>query len=143
MAASTIMGEERPVTHDAGDALFLQTFLLTGTGPVGSVLICDDRPDVYGALATALQFLPGSPEIRHVSHGFALVHRFATDPADVVLVGIHGASSAGAEAITMLIKSHPDAIVIVYGHAADIELLASVFVRGARGLVLWDPPEQP
>lgn len=125
----------------SGQALFLQTFLLTGAGPVRSVIICDDRPDSHAGLAGTLQLLPGSPEITLVSHGFELVNAFTTKPADIVLVGIHRSSTAGADAITMLIRSHPDAAVIVFGMAADIELLAAVFARGARGLVLWDPEE--
>jgi len=123
----------------AGHAFKLQTFLLTGSGPVSSVLVCDDRPEVQDGLDDTLRQLPGSPAITYVSHGFELVERYKTNPADVVLVGIYRGSTAGAEAVTMLIKSYPDAAVIVFGVAADSDLLAEVFVRGARGLVLWDP----
>jgi DNA-binding NarL/FixJ family response regulator len=136
------MNDERRAAGFAGSTLLLQTLLLTGSGPIGSVLICDDRPDLHGNLAQTLRLLPGSPEIGYVSHGFALVHRFSTRPADLVLVGIHRGSTAGAEAVTMLINSHPDAAVIVFGIAEDIELMADVFVRGARGLVLWDPRDE-
>jgi len=125
----------------AGQAFNLQTFLLAGNGPVRSVLVCDDRPEVMSSLSRALRHLPGSPEITYLSHGFALVEHYTRHPADIVLVGIYRGSTSGAEAVTMLIKSHPDAAVIVFGVAADSELLADVFVRGARGLVLWDPSE--
>jgi DNA-binding NarL/FixJ family response regulator len=123
----------------ASHAFMLQTFLLTGSGPVSSVLVCDDRPDVQRRLADVLLLLPGTPSIAYLSHGFALVEHYTRRPADIVLVGIHRGSNTGAEAVTMLIKTHPDAAVIVFGVAADSELLADVFVRGARGLVLWDP----
>jgi DNA-binding NarL/FixJ family response regulator len=123
----------------AGHAFILQTFLLTGNRPVSSVLVFDDRPDVQHRLADVLALLPGSPSIAYLSEGFALVEQYTSRPADIVLVGIHRGSNAGAEAVTLLIKSHPDAAVIVFGVAADSELLADVFVRGARGLVLWDP----
>ncbi|MET0863048.1 MAG: response regulator [Nakamurella sp.] len=130
------MNDERQV---AGHALILQTFLLTGTGPVGSVIICDDRGSAVDGLVGVLQHLPGSPQIAVVSHGFALVRSYAVRPADVVLVGIHRETTAGSEAVTMLTRSHPDAVVIVFGASTDIELLADAFVRGARGLLLWDP----
>jgi len=123
----------------AGHAFILQTFLLTGSGPVSSVLVCDDRPEVRDGLADVLTLLPGSPGIIYVSNGFALVEQYTRNPPDIVLVGIHRGSMTGAEAVTMLIKTHPDAPVIVFGVAEDSELLADVFVRGARGLVLWDP----
>jgi len=125
----------------ASHAFNLQTFLLTGSGPVRSVLVCDDRSEVRESLSRALRNLPGSPEITYLSHGFALVEHYNRFPADIVLVGIYRGSTAGAEAVTMLIKSHPDAAVIVFGVADDSDLLADVFVRGARGLVLWDPYE--
>jgi len=123
----------------AGHAFILQTFMLTGSGPVSSVLVCDDRPEVQDALDDTLRLLPGSPAISNVSHGFELVERYKRNPTDIVLVGIYRGSTTGAEAVTMLIKSYPDAPVIVFGMAADSDLLADVFVRGARGLVLWDP----
>jgi DNA-binding NarL/FixJ family response regulator len=125
----------------AGHAFILQTFLLTGSGPVSSVLVCDDRAEVRESLSEALQLLRGSPEITFVSHGFALVELYTRNPADVVLVGIYRGSTAGAEAVSMLVSAQPDAAVIVFGVAADSDLLADVFARGARGLVLWDPPK--
>lgn len=135
------MTEDAGLAPSAGRAMILETFLLTRSGPVNSVLVCDDRPEVHGDLNRMLRKLPGSPAITSVSHGFALVACYATHPADIVLIGVHRGSSSGAEALTMLLKAHPGAVVIVFGAAADIEQLAAVFIRGASGLLLWDPAQ--
>ena len=39
----------------------------------------------------------------------------------------------------MLLAGHPTAVVIVFGSDTEPDLLARAYVRGARGLLLWDP----
>jgi hypothetical protein len=38
---------------------------------------------------------------------------------------------------------HPSTVIIVVGSAADIDVLAMAYIRGPRGLLLWEPPAPP
>jgi DNA-binding NarL/FixJ family response regulator len=107
-----------------------------------SVLICDDRAEVRRGFAEEVgqpEFLSGSGEIVGVADGFALLHALEAQPDAAVLIAIHSGSSTGSEAVTMLLGRHPSAAPIIVGSAADIDLLAEVYARGAGGLLLWEP----
>ena len=122
----------------AGRALVTDTCLLAGTSRLTSVSICDDRPAVQRGVAWMLRPLPSLVDIDFFANGFALTDAFAGKPADLVLIGIHPASGVGTEATSLLLGMDPFAVVIVYGRTADIDVLAAAYIRGARGLLLWN-----
>jgi DNA-binding NarL/FixJ family response regulator len=107
-----------------------------------SVLICDDRTDVRRGFAEQVgqpEFRSGPGEIVGVADGFALLQALEANPDASVLIAIHSESSIGIQALTMLLGRHPSAAPIIVGSAADIELLAEAYARGAGGLLLWEP----
>ncbi len=121
-------------------AIIVGICAFAGLGPLRSVLICDDRPPVGAALAELLRPLPSLPSIRCVSDGFAVVDALAAEPVDLVLIGVHPASRIGPEAIGLVLGIHPSTVIIVVGSADDINVLAPAYVRGARGMLLWETP---
>jgi DNA-binding NarL/FixJ family response regulator len=121
-------------------------------GPTTSVLICDDRPTVGLELSQTFRvFLPSIAPVTAsvVADGFALVDAFEQTPADLVLIGIHADTTAGIDAINLLLGLHPRANTVVYGSVIDVELLAAAYARGAGGLLVWEasssgrPTRQP
>jgi DNA-binding NarL/FixJ family response regulator len=112
-----------------------------GNGPVTSVLICDDRPAVLQGWLMTLRSLPGVVDIDWVPNGFALLDAFETKQADLVLIGVHSASSAGHEAIGLLLGMHPSTSTTIYGSLADIDILSAAYARGAASLLLWEPQQ--
>ena len=78
-------------------------------------------------------------DIVGVTDGFALLQALEAKPAAAVLIAIHAGGTVGNEAITMLQGRHPAVAPIIVGSAADIDLLAEAYARGAGGLMLWEP----
>jgi hypothetical protein len=56
-----------------------------------------------------------------------------------VLIAIHADTTAGIDAINLLLGLHPRANTVVYGSVTDVELLAAAYARGAGGLLVWEP----
>jgi len=113
-----------------------------GTGPTTSVLICDDRPTVGLELSSTFRtFLPSIAPVNAsvVADGFALVDAFEKTQAGLVLIAIHADTTAGIDAINLLLGLHPRANTVVYGSVTDVELLAAAYARGAGGLLVWEP----
>jgi DNA-binding NarL/FixJ family response regulator len=109
--------------------------------PVGSVLICDDRPTARRTLSQLLTPKPGTGVIGVVPDGAALVDAFAARPAVLVLIGLRRGGPTTPAAVDLLLTPNPSATVIVYGTSADADLLTAGITRGARGLMLWDPAQ--
>ena len=61
----------------------------------------------------------------------------------MALIGIHRANNSGAEATSLLLGMQPAAMIIVFGSVTDIDVLAAAYVRGARGILPWDPDQPP
>jgi len=115
-----------------------------GIDPTSTVLICDDRPTVGRELSQTFRvYLPSiAPVNAHlVTDGFALVDAFEAKPADLVLIGIHAGTTAGIDAINLLLGIHPQARTVVYGSVADVELLAAAYAQGAGWLLVWEPTD--
>ena len=125
-----------------GRALVVETCMIANGGPVTSVAICDDRPAVRQSLSEMLLPLPSLTNIDSVNDGFALIDVCAAGAVDIVLIGIHQATPTGDEAINLLLGMAPSTPVIVIGSIADIDRLVAATNRGARGLLLWDSPDQ-
>jgi DNA-binding NarL/FixJ family response regulator len=112
------------------------------TEQLTSVLICDDRADVRCGFADRVgqpEFLAGNEQIVGVADGFALLQALEANPDAAVLIAIQSGSTTGMQAVTMLMGRHPAAAPILVGSAADIDLLAEAYARGAGGLLLWEP----
>jgi len=133
---------ETLTTASNGRAVITSIWMVAGSGSIRSVLVCDDRPAVLHGLSDMLRPLPGLVEIAWVTNGFELVDVFAARPVDLVLIGVHGANSAGAEAVSLLLGMYPATVIIVFGSVTEIDVLAGAYVRGARGMLPWDP-ERP
>ena len=129
------------LTAAVARALVTKICLLTGRGPVTTVLICDDRATAAQGLAEMLLPLPSLVDTTWVMDGFALVDAYARRPVDLVLIGVHGENNVGGEAIGLMLGMNPTAVVMVVGSAADAEPLAAAFAVGARGLLVWEPDQ--
>ena len=132
----TDCGDETPAA--AGREMMAGIWTVVSGRPLTSVLICDDRPPTRQAMTEMLESLPGLSDIFCVTEGFELVDAFTVRPVDLVLIGIHRASTAGADATDLLLGMHPTAVVTVFGSVTDTDILAAAYVRGARGLLLWE-----
>jgi CheY-like chemotaxis protein len=123
-----------PPPGDESRAIIAGICAFAGLDPLRSVLICDDRPTARQGLAELLRPLPSAPETRCVADGFAVVDALAAEGVDMVLIGVHADSHVGQEAIDLVLGMHPSAV----GSAGDIDVLAAAYVRGARGMLLWE-----
>ena len=124
----------------AGRVVLTGIWMVAGSGPIRSVLICDDRPWIRQGLIDMLRPMPALVDIVCVADGFGLVDAFSARPADLVLIGIHGANNSGVEAIGLLLGLYPTTVVVVFGSVTEIDVLAAADVRGARGF-LRDPDQ--
>lgn len=132
------MTDHGETAASAGREMMAGIWTVASSRPLTSVLICDDRPAARQAMFEMLGALPGLSDILCVTEGFELVDAYAARPVDLVLIGIHRASTAGADATDLLLGLHPTAMVIVFGSVTETDILAAAYVRGARGLFLWD-----
>jgi CheY-like chemotaxis protein len=133
----------RPASPSADSrALIGHICRLAGRGPLVSVLICDDRPEVRRNLADMLRPLAELVSITGVSDGFALVDAHQAEPADLVLIGFHDLGGGAELAMSLILGMDPSVFIIMVGAVDDAELLVNAYARGARGLLLWDsePP---
>jgi DNA-binding NarL/FixJ family response regulator len=112
---------------------------LVSAAPAGqlSVLICDDRPDVRRELSRVFQLRSQGP-VESVGAGSDLLQTYETRSPIQVMIGVHPGSTFGVDALDLLLARHPTASPVVYGSRRDVEFLASVYARGAAGLLLWE-----
>jgi CheY-like chemotaxis protein len=141
-----MMHQHDSTTAASARAMLTEICLVANGGPVTSVLICDDRPTVAQALSEMLRPLPSLVDAACVQDGFALVDAYAANPADLVLIGVDrgnsdGGNTQGDEAIGLLMGMNSSAVIIVVGSVVDLQSLAAAYVRGARGLLLWEPDQ--
>jgi len=131
-----------PVPADGCRAVIIGICAFAGLGSVRSVLICDDRPTARQGLAELLRPLP-SLEIRCVADGFAVVDALAAEGVDLVLIGVHPASDVGLQAVDLVLGMHPSTVVVVVGSVGDLDVVVPAYLRGAQGLLLWEPAPRP
>jgi DNA-binding NtrC family response regulator len=125
----------------AGRAAIVEACFLANGGPVTSVAICDDRPSVRQSLSEMLLPLRSLLTLDSVADGFALIDVCDAVIVDIVLIGVHNDSTTGQHAFDLLLGLRPETPVIVIGAATDVDMLAEITARGARGLLIWDEPE--
>ncbi len=112
--------------------------------PRGSVLVCDFQPVNRQVLAAQVAGSGPYPRAVHsVPDGAAAVDAFASHPADLVLIGIHRCSASGAAALTLLVREHPSAFVVVFGSLQDSQLLIDAMHCGAQGWIIWNTHPRP
>ncbi len=138
-----MMHQQDSTTAATARAMLTEISLVANGGPVTSVLICNERLTVAQGLLKMLRSLPSLVEVACVQDGFALADAYAEKPADLVLIGVNRSNTGGDEAIGLLLGMNPSAAVVVVGSVVDIESLAAAYVRGARGLLLWEPDQIP
>jgi len=86
-----------------------------------------------------LRPLPALVSIAGFSDGFALVDAHHARPADLILIGFHELGTDAEQAMSLILGIDPAAVIVVVGSVVDAELLVNAYVRGARGMLLWDP----
>jgi DNA-binding NarL/FixJ family response regulator len=133
-----MMHQHDSTTATTARALLTEICLIANSGPVTSALICDGRPTVLQGLSDMLRPIPTLVDVACVPDGFALVDAYAAKPSDLVLIGVNGDNTDGHEAIGLLLGMNPEAVIIIVGSVVDLESLAAAYVRGARGLLLWE-----
>ena len=113
--------------------------LLPTFAALSRVIICDERSSARTALMRVVATsMPSVTDIASAIDGRDLVAQYATQRADLALIGIKQGKSNGIESTQRLLDAYPSASVIVYGSSEDSQLLIAAIVRGARGLLLWD-----
>src|SRR6478735_1872645 len=136
-----MMHQHDSTTAASARALLTEICLVANSRPLTSVLICDDRPSVAQGLSEMLQPFPSRVDVACVRDGFALVDAYAASPADLVLIGVDGGNTEGDEAIGLMLGMNPSAVIVVVGSVVHLESLAAAYVRGAQGLLLWEPDQ--
>lgn len=110
---------------------------------VRSVVIYDESPVVRRWLTGVMT---GTAEsfrtVSAVGTVPELLAAYVERRADLVLVGVHRASTGGADAAQMLLDADPRAPVVVFGSLADACFLSAAVACGARGLMLLDPDDE-
>ena len=57
----------------------------------------------------------------------------------MVLIGFHDLGGGAEQAMSLILRVDPAVVIVIVGSVADAELLVNAYVRGARGMLLWDP----
>lgn len=118
---------------------YLAAMGISAGKPVSSVLICDDRFAARNELSDMLLPIRPKVTVRSTADAFALVDAHMERPADLVLVGVHGGTLNGAEAVSMQRSMDPETPVLVIGSKTDFAALTAAYRRGAQGMLIWDP----
>jgi DNA-binding NarL/FixJ family response regulator len=102
-----------------------------------TMLVCDDRPEVRQQLSRILRHR-SQGAVESVADGTDLLDAYAATAPAQVLIGVHGGSTFGSDALDLLLANHPASSPVIYGSRSDIDLLARVYARGAAGLLVWE-----
>lgn len=100
-----------------------------------TALICDDRVATRKALT---QVLSQFGIVAAVPDGWTALGVLRAEMTDVILIGVHRDSSAGEQALRIVLERHPSVPVVVFGAAADAQALAAAVANGASGVMQWD-----
>lgn len=104
-----------------------------------SILIVDDEAHIRLLLKRTLMAL-GINDIREATNGKEACEKYATDPADAVLMDINMPRMNGLEALKAINKADPDAVVVMLtslGSRATVEESAQ---SGACHYIRKDTP---
>jgi DNA-binding NarL/FixJ family response regulator len=103
-----------------------------------TVLICDDHRSVREGLRRSVSTLPGVDRVDTAESGEEVLRRWPTERHDLVLMDAALPGLGGLETLRQLVRSHPDANVVVLSGVADREVVAQLIAEGARGYLHKD-----
>lgn len=103
-----------------------------------TVLICDDSQPVRDGLRAYVAGIPGVSRVDIATRGEEAVTRYSAIRPHLVLMDINMPGIGGVEATRQLLRSHPDANVVVLTVAADRDAVAAAVAAGARGFLSKD-----
>ena len=100
------------------------------------VLLADDHPVYRLGLRALLQSLDGFEVVAEAATGAEAVAAAETSSPEVVVMDLHMPELNGIEATKRIVKSHPDAAVLVLTHSDEDQSILDAVLAGARGYVL-------
>ncbi len=105
-----------------------------------SALIIDDEAHVRLFLHTLLQ-AAGAGEIREAPNGIEGAALYAEWRPAVVLLDLNMQGQSGAETLSQIIATDPNAVVIIVSSQHDKETVIDCQQRGAAGFLLKSSPK--
>lgn len=108
------------------------------TGPTLRVLLADDHPVYRLGLRALLESLDGFEVVGEAATGAEAVARARELQPDVVVMDLHMPELTGIDATRSIVRSDPDASVLVLTHSDEDQTLVDAVLAGARGYVLKD-----
>lgn len=103
-----------------------------------TVLICDDSQPVRDGLRAYVASIPGVSRVEIATSGEEALGQYRASRPELVLMDINMPGIGGVEATRQLVRSHPDANVVVLTVAADRDSVATAVAAGARGFLSKD-----
>jgi DNA-binding NarL/FixJ family response regulator len=105
---------------------------------VTTVLICDDHRIVREGLRQFVADVPGVDRVATAASGEEVLARYEVEQPDLVLMDVQLPGLGGLEATRRLVRSHPEARVIMLTAADDRDNVATAVANGATGYLLKD-----
>jgi two-component system, NarL family, response regulator len=102
------------------------------------VLVVDDHPIVRTGLTTMLHSEPGIEPVGEAKTGVEAIAQFKALHPDVTLMDLRMPELSGVEAITAILKSFPDARIIILTTYDGDEDIYRGLQTGAKGYLLKD-----
>ena len=103
-----------------------------------TVLICDDHRIVREGLRQFVVDVPGVQRVVTAASGEEVLARYDLEQPDLVLMDVQMPGLGGLEATRQLIRTHPDARVVMLTAADDRDNIATAIANGATGYLLKD-----
>jgi DNA-binding NarL/FixJ family response regulator len=103
-----------------------------------TVLICDDSHVVRDGLRAYVARIPGVSRVEIATRGEDAIARYRASRPHLVLMDVNMPGIGCVEATRQLVRSHPDANVVVLTVAADRDAVATAVAAGARGYLSKD-----